>query len=393
MLCIASMCSIDAFAEETSPISVSVKADKESYSKGDSLKFNVSVSNSGDSEIGDISLQASLPNKFKITSNEKYTVKLAANETKSYTVSAAPADAKGTNSPKTGVTPPIVIMLCFGAAVIAAVKTRKSKKVFSVIITAVLFSALAVPSFTAFTNAASKTEELTAKADFKYNNVSETITVKAKYELSVADIAVNTDNLEKKDNGSYKTADNFSGLSGKLNISDKIKTFTAETYDIHGEMTHSAAIEPKSDWKADELGLAEDYNKVVIRAEASDGKKYEESVVIFVPQVLDYSKQALRDVTGVSNARQLGGYINTEGRKIKQNVLLRTANLSHITDGGINALKNKYKVSDIIDLRYDRELNAHTTDKDIEGVNHHSVPMSATKDTAGQAFSQPPRAF
>ena len=168
VLCIASMCSIDAFAEETSPISVSVKADKESYSKGDSLKFNVSVSNSGDSEIGDISLQASLPNKFKITSNEKYTVKLAANETKSYTVSAAPADAKGANSPKTGVTPPIVIMLCFGAAVVIAVKTRKSKKVFSVIITAVLFSALAVPSFTAFTNAASKTEELTAKADFKY---------------------------------------------------------------------------------------------------------------------------------------------------------------------------------------------------------------------------------
>jgi protein tyrosine/serine phosphatase len=122
-------------------------------------------------------------------------------------------------------------------------------------------------------------------------------------------------------------------------------------------------------------------------------KKYEESVVIFVPQVLDYSRQALRDVTGVSNARRLGGYINTEGRKIKQNVLLRTANLSHITDGGINALKNKYKVSDIIDLRYDRELNAHTTDKDIEGVNHHSVPMSATKDTAGQVFSQHPELF
>lgn len=94
------MCSIDAFAEETSPISFSVKADKESYSKGDSLKFNVSVSNSGDSEIGDISLQASLPNKFKISSNEKYTVKLAANETKSYTVSAAPADQRALTARK-----------------------------------------------------------------------------------------------------------------------------------------------------------------------------------------------------------------------------------------------------------------------------------------------------
>ena len=79
-------------------------------------------------------------------------------------------------------------------------------------------------------------------------------------------------------------------------------------------------------------------------------------------QVLDYNKQALRDVTGVSNARQLGGYINKDGRKIKQNVLLRTGNLAHITENGIAALQNKYKVSDIIDMRYERELNPNTID-------------------------------
>lgn len=129
--------------------------------------------------------------------------------------------------------------------------TKKITKLFSVFFAVVLCIA-SMCSIDAFAEETSPIS-VSVKADFKYNNVSETITVKAKYELSVADIAVNTDNLEKKDNGSYKTADNFSGLSGKLNISDKIKIFTAETYDIHGEMTHSAAIEPKSDWKADDL--------------------------------------------------------------------------------------------------------------------------------------------
>ena len=106
--------------------------------------------------------------------------------------------------------------------------------------------------------------------------------------------------------------------------------------------------------------------------------------------MLDYNKQALRDVTGVSNARQLGGYINTEGKKIKQNVLLRTANLAHITDAGIKALQEKYKVSDIMDFRYDRELNPNTTDKEIEGINHHNIPMAPTKATAAEVFSKNP---
>ncbi|MBR5363600.1 MAG: tyrosine-protein phosphatase [Oscillospiraceae bacterium] len=105
-------------------------------------------------------------------------------------------------------------------------------------------------------------------------------------------------------------------------------------------------------------------------------------------QTLDYSKQVLRDLPGVSNARQLGGYINKEGKAIKQNVLLRTANLSHIQDRGIQALQNKYKVSDIMDFRYDRELNPNTIDKEIPGAVHHNLPMSPSKAYAESVFSQ-----
>ena len=107
-------------------------------------------------------------------------------------------------------------------------------------------------------------------------------------------------------------------------------------------------------------------------------------------QTLDYAKQALRDLPGVSNARQLGGYINKEGRAIKQNVLLRTGNLSHIQDRGIQALQTKYKVSDIMDFRYDRELNPNTVDKEIPGAVSHNIPMAISQEHATQVFSQNP---
>lgn len=110
-------------------------------------------------------------------------------------------------------------------------------------------------------------------------------------------------------------------------------------------------------------------------------------------QTLDYEAQALRDLTGVSNARQLGGYINKEGRAIKQNVLLRTGNLARISDSGIQALQEKYNVSDIMDFRYERELNPNTADREIGGIAHHSIPMSANNGNLGAIFSQNPELY
>ena len=311
-LCIPAVSGMTAFAEEEAPVAVSISADKESYSKGDSMKFQVSVSNSGEAEIEGIALQASLSDKFKISENATYTVDLGANETKVYTVSVDPvktavtgssnsaSSTKTAESPKTGDSSPIIIMLILGAAVIVAFKSKQSRKVFSIMITAALISSLTMSNLSVRADAETQSKEVTATGDFKYDNAAEKITVTAKYELTVE----NEEPAEK--------------------------------------------------------------------------------------QVLDYNKQVLRDVTGVSNARQLGGYINTEGKKIKQNVLLRTGNLAHITEGGIKALQEKYKVSDIIDMRYDRELNPNTIDKEIEGIEHHNIPISATRDAAEQVFSQNP---
>ncbi|MBQ3915149.1 MAG: tyrosine-protein phosphatase [Ruminococcus sp.] len=416
-LCIPASCGFAAFADDEAQVSVTVEADKESYSKGDSLKFNVSVSNNGESAIDEISLQASLPEIFSITENADYTIDLAANETKTYVISADPVTtsaaatttaaaatttaaaaatsaAKASESPKTGVTPPFVSMVIFCAAAVVAVKSKKSRKMFSVMLTLVLLSSVAMPGSADVSAADSETQEVTATAGFQYDGADQTITINATYELiQTAALTVNTDALEEKEDGSFKTTEDFTGLAGTLENPDSIETFTAQVFDFHGELINTADIEPAADWTADELGLEEGYNKVVICAETSDGEKFQEELVIFVPQVLDYSEQLLRDVKGVSNARQLGGYINSQGRKIKQNVLLRTGNLSHITDGSIQALQENYKVSDIMDFRYEREVNDHTIDKDVPGAEHHSVPMSATKEATAKLFSQNPELF
>lgn len=308
VLCLSAMCGMAAFAEDTSPVKITVKADKDAYSQGDKLRFDVSVSNENGFALDEVAVQASLSDKFEFTENEKISVKLAANETKNYTVSAKPAAKKGADSPKTGVYPPVLIIIIGGAAVILAFRTKRSRQVFSLMITAVLVGSLTFHGYGPAANAAD-TKEITVKAEFTYDSKKETLTLTAKYE----------------------------------------------------EPVQETTTEP------------------VTEAETS--------------QVLDYNKQALRDVTGVSNARQLGGYVNTEGRAIKQNVLLRTGSLAHITDGGIKALQEKYKVSDIMDFRYDRELNPNTVDKEIEGINYHNIPMAPSKAKAEQVFSQDSEKF
>ena len=167
-------------------------------------------------------------------------------------------------------------------------------------------------------------------------------------------------------------------------------SLAAAVFDYSGTLKQTVQIEAGAEWKTDALNLAEGYNKIIVRAETADGKAFEESLVIFVPQTLDYSKQALTDLAGVVNARTLSGYINTEGRTIKENVLFRTAKLSRITDDAMTLLTEKYHVKDIMDFRYDRELNKNTEDRMVPGTEFHNIQMSSTGDYANELFSKNP---
>ena len=84
------------------------------------------------------------------------------------------------------------------------------------------------------------------------------------------------------------------------------------------------------------------------------------------PKPGSVSAQTL-NLTGVQNARDLGGYVTEDGRKVKRAVLLRTAKLADANDTDIQTLVNTYHLKQVIDLRTTSEV-AEAPDPKIDGV-------------------------
>lgn len=74
-------------------------------------------------------------------------------------------------------------------------------------------------------------------------------------------------------------------------------------------------------------------------------------------------------LTGVSNARQLGGYLIGD-KHVKPDALLRTANLSTATEEDIELLEQTYKVALVFDFRssYERSLSPDRELLDCENI-------------------------
>ena len=70
------------------------------------------------------------------------------------------------------------------------------------------------------------------------------------------------------------------------------------------------------------------------------------------------------DIEGVSNARDIGGYITVDGFRIKQGMIYRTAKLDDITELGMYTLVNILGVKTDLDLRGDKAVAV------VPGLNH-----------------------
>ncbi|MEE8715471.1 MAG: tyrosine-protein phosphatase [Coriobacteriales bacterium] len=70
---------------------------------------------------------------------------------------------------------------------------------------------------------------------------------------------------------------------------------------------------------------------------------------------------------GVANARQLGGYVTTDGRVVKDGLLLRTAKLSGATSADIEKLTGEYDLGYVCDMRTTAE-RAQDPDPQMGGV-------------------------
>lgn len=88
-------------------------------------------------------------------------------------------------------------------------------------------------------------------------------------------------------------------------------------------------------------------------------------------------------LSSVVNLRDLGGLVGYQGRKIKSHRLIRTGDLSQITDKDKNFLSG-YGLTKIIDLRSKSERDRHP-DPLIKNVENISLPLSQENGTLGDA--------
>lgn len=76
----------------------------------------------------------------------------------------------------------------------------------------------------------------------------------------------------------------------------------------------------------------------------------------------------------IHNARELGGYITADGRRITNGLLLRTSSLNGISDEDIRLLTDIYRVEHIIDFRMPMEI-AGAEDPPINGAQYHHLDV------------------
>ena len=86
-----------------------------------------------------------------------------------------------------------------------------------------------------------------------------------------------------------------------------------------------------------------------------------------------YEDQLLK-LEAVPNARQLGGYLNKNGKRVKKDRLIRTGGLYQATPSDVIKLSQEIGIKVLFDLRSDSE-NTIKTDKDIPGAEYINLDL------------------
>jgi len=79
-------------------------------------------------------------------------------------------------------------------------------------------------------------------------------------------------------------------------------------------------------------------------------------------------------LTGVGNARELGGYKSEDGRTVRHGILLRTAKLSGATEEDIQRLISEYRLAVVVDFRGEKEIEKNP-DPDISGAKNLNLQI------------------
>lgn len=91
---------------------------------------------------------------------------------------------------------------------------------------------------------------------------------------------------------------------------------------------------------------------------------------------------------GIENARDMGTLVMHDGQTIRTGLLVRSGNLSQATDGDVAVLKEKYRLTDVFDFRFEAEANA-AHDRIIDGVSYTHLSTLPNAFIRGFSSSRP----
>ena len=102
-------------------------------------------------------------------------------------------------------------------------------------------------------------------------------------------------------------------------------------------------------------------------------------------------RQQFIPVNGIINARDLGGYIMQDGRRLRDGMLIRSAHLADATDEDLQYLLS-IPISKVIDFRKDIEMNGKT-DRMVPGAEYIRLEIDASGKLVSQATEDEKRLF
>ena len=102
-------------------------------------------------------------------------------------------------------------------------------------------------------------------------------------------------------------------------------------------------------------------------------------------------KQQFIPVNGIVNARDLGGYIMQDGRKLRDGAFIRAAHLADATDDDLQYLSS-IPTTKVIDFRKDIEMNGKT-DRMVPGAEYIRLEIDASGKIVSQATEDEKRLF
>ena len=122
---------------------------------------------------------------------------------------------------------------------------------------------------------------------------------------------------------------------------------------------------------------------------ANFANSYTEPVSMFITS--SALKQQFIPVQGIVNARDLGGYIMQDGRKLRDGMLIRAAHLADATDADLQYLSN-IPLARTIDFRKDIEKKGKD-DRMVPGSEYICLEIDASGKLVAQATEDEKRLF